>query len=51
MADTNVIGDTSDYKVFIGDNSAGSAVYGMYLKPEEVKMFIQTPATSQELME
>jgi len=43
------IGDSSDYTVFIGDGAPGSSVYGMYFKPDGVKMGVQLPATIQKL--
>ena len=52
MADSNVIGDPTDYVVYIGDNATpGSSVYGWYLKPEHVQMNISTPASVKEQME
>ena len=51
MADTNTIGDPSDYTVFVGDDAAGSAEYGWYMKPEDIQLSYGTPETLKQLIE
>jgi len=51
MADTNVIGNASDYTVYFGDEAAGSSVYAVYIKPEQIRMYITTPASIEKNLE
>jgi hypothetical protein len=48
MADTNTIGNPSDWtaKLFDASGAAGVATFAWYMKPEDIQMIYSTPATT-----